>query len=82
VTDVTREQAQEIAESAVKNAFRDLGIHIEDVFEMRKDFAFLHEWRLTCEQVRGRGVVSLVTLSITGLVALLVLGVKGWVRFN
>lgn len=76
---VTKEDIEEIASEAIKRAFRDMGITESDPFEMRKDFAHLREWRITCEQVRSRGTITLAMLVLTGLIGLLVLGFKGWI---
>ena len=75
---ITREEIENIAVNAVKRAFRDMGINDGDPFEMRKDLAHLREWRQSCEQIRGRGLVTIVGMAITGAAALLLLGFKGW----
>ena len=75
---ITRDEIEQIAVNAVKRAFRDMGINDGDPFEMRKDLAHLREWRTTCEAMRGRGILTIVGMAITGLAALILLGFKGW----
>jgi hypothetical protein len=72
--------AEAAADRAVGLLFERLGIRYSDPYEMQKDFAHLREWRLTCEQVRGKGMLTMLSITITGIVALLVLGFKGWVN--
>ena len=75
---VTRDEMEEIAARAVKRAFRDMGIEETAPFEMRQDFAFLREWREMCEGMRTRSFLTMLSLVITGLIGLLVLGLKGY----
>lgn len=83
--ELTRAEIEDIIEKsterALVKAFRDVGIGIdgdENLFEIRRDFIFLRDWRMTCEQVRSKGVLSIVGIAITGLIGLLVLGIKGY----
>lgn len=78
---MTEEQIGQIVERAVFKAFRDLGlqVHEDDLFESRKDLTFLREWRHTCEEVRSKGVVAMAGLTLTGVIALLLLGFKDWI---
>lgn len=73
---------QRVAERAVFNTLRDLGLHAGDdmgaVFEVRRDFQFLREWRQTCESVRSRGTFYILTLILAALSALLVMGAKSF----
>lgn len=75
-----RDQVEDIVTEAVKRAFRDMGIAENDSFEMRKDFAHLREWRLTCEQVRAKGTITMAMMVLTGAIGLLILGFRGWLH--
>jgi hypothetical protein len=72
--------AEAAAEKAVEMLFAKLGIQSSDPFAMQRDMAFLREWRQTCELIRGKGMVAMLTVSITGLIGLLVLGFKQWLQ--
>lgn len=80
--DVARDQLEAAVSAGIKSAFRDLGLPIDEEgepYELRKDFIFLREQRLTCEQIRSKGILTLAGLFIIGLITLLVLGFKGWI---
>ena len=70
--------AELAADKAVASLFRNLGIRSDDPFAMQKDFAFLREWRESCEMIRGRGIVAMITIGLTTLGAIFVLGLKQW----
>jgi hypothetical protein len=71
--------ADAAAQLAVERLFQRLGIRHDDVYEAQKDFAFLREWRQTCEMVRGKGTIALLTLVVSGFAALLLLGFRQWI---
>lgn len=79
---MTDEQIEAIVERGIVKAFRDLGLHAGDdanaVFEVRRDLTFLREWRLTCEQVRSRGTLAVMSMILTAMTALLVLGARNF----
>lgn len=77
---MTEAQVEQAVERAIMKAFRDIGFREGDTFEVRKDLMFLREWRQTCEQVRTKGTFTVIGLVVTGLVALLVIGFKGWLH--
>jgi hypothetical protein len=72
--------AEVVAAKVVSTLFRDLGIQHEDPFEMQRDFAFLREWRLSCEMVHSRGLIAAITIGMSGIVALLLMGLKQYLR--
>lgn len=80
---MTEEQIESVVERGIVKAFRDLGISAgEDdasaVFEFRRDLAFLREWRQTCEQVRSKGTLAVVSMVVAAMSALLVMGARGF----
>lgn len=78
---LTEAQLQEIvteaAENATRRILRDMGIPEgkAEAMEMRRDFTFLREWRHLCDLSRRRGVVVMVTMTISTVLALLVGGI-------
>ena len=46
--------------------------------EARKDFMFIREWRLAVQTGRRAAVKSVIGLLFTGLIALLVLGIRSY----
>lgn len=58
---------------------REVGQLVMDS-EFRKDMEYLRTWRLAIQEVKTKGLVTIVGIVVTGLVALVVAGFKGWVR--
>ena len=56
---------------------REVGRLVMDS-EFRKDMEHLRTWRLAVKDVKTKGLVTLVGILVTGAVALLVAGFKGW----
>lgn len=77
---MTDAEIESLVERAIVKAFRDLGFETHETFEVRKDLMFLREWRQTCEEVRSKGTFTIVSLLVTGLIGLLVLGFRGWLH--
>ena len=77
---MTEDQIESVVERAIVKAFRDLGIYAGgdagEIFEVRRDMSFLREWRQTCEQVRSKGTLAVLSMMLTAIAALLVLGTR------
>jgi len=77
---MNEQQIETIVERAIVKAFRDLGIYADgdtgEIFEVRRDMTFLREWRMTCEQVRSKGTLAVMSMIITAVGAMIVLGTK------
>lgn len=58
---------------------REVGRLVMDS-EFRKDMEHLRNWRLAVKEVKTKGLITLVGILVTGAVALLVAGLKGWVK--
>ena len=72
-----KRQLEEIIQSSIEGAFRDMGFDRGEVFEFRRDLTFLREWRQTCELVRNRSIITFIGVTGVALLAMLVAGVKG-----
>lgn len=89
---VTPEQIEAIASRAAHQAAREatkevllqLGISTESPLEMQHDMQYLRTWRQSMDKLTTKGMLIVATFVITGLLALLVSGLKtmlmGWVR--
>lgn len=64
----------------IEESFRDVGLDQSEVFELRKDMTFLREQRIACESVKRKGLLGIVTVVMTGLIAILVLGLREWLN--
>ena len=73
-----RAQLQDLIAKGVDQSFRDIGLNQAEVYELRKDLTFLREQRLLCEQLRSRGLIYIMITLITAIVALITIGIRGW----
>ena len=71
-----RQASQEAAEQAVESVLIRLGIAAGDPIEMQKDMQHLRAMRLSTEDVKRKGVVTLLTIIIGALITALWVGLK------
>ncbi len=69
---------EECIEAVVHQTLLQMGVDSENPLESQKDFQHLRQWRKSGEELRSKGTVALITIFISGLVALAVLGLKQW----
>lgn len=60
---------------------REVGKLVMDS-EFRKDMEHLRTWRVAVQEVKKKGLVTLVGLIVTGVVGLILAGFKGWLRIG
>lgn len=58
---------------------REVGKLVMDS-EFRKDMEHLRTWRVAINDVKSKSLITLVGIIVTGSVALLVAGFKGWIK--
>lgn len=58
---------------------REVGKLVMDS-EFRKDMELLRTWRMAINDVKSKGIVTLVGILVTGSVALIVAGFRGWIK--
>lgn len=76
---LTRDELRDLMGEAVDEALLRIGIRADDpesVLEMQKDFQHLRDWRTAVNAVQRKGVLTIVALLVSGLVAAVWLGVK------
>lgn len=82
MTELTEQQLQAIANTAAKQAvaelFEKLGLDVTDVRASQADFAHLRKQRLASEQIGKLAARTLITLSVTGLFSMLLLGIRSY----
>jgi hypothetical protein len=80
---LTRRQLKALMREAVTEVLLPLGVRADNpeaVLEMQRDFMHLREWRTSVEVIRKRGLLTVVTVLVTGLLGALWLGVKAFVQ--
>lgn len=73
-----RDELEHLITAGVEAAFKDVGLNQSEVFELRKDMTFLREWRVSCEDLRQKGMWYTASLMVLGIAALIGLGLKQW----
>lgn len=63
--------AERAAQLAISGFFINLGVDTSDPLAMQKDFAYLRSWRESIDLVKRRGIISAVTVIVTGILGIL-----------
>lgn len=83
-TIVDEKEIQRIIEratdNAVKNVLKNLGLDTSDQTKVQRDFIYLRDWRECVESIRAKGMLTVVTVAITGVLAVLLIGMKEWLK--
>ncbi|WP_286718698.1 hypothetical protein [Thalassolituus sp. UBA2009] len=67
---------REAAEAGTENVLLRLGLDASEPLKVQKDFAYMRQQRETSEKIGGFIRSSLITIALTGLASVLVMGVK------
>ena len=76
---VSLQRAEFIAE-AVKQTLIQLGVDTSDPIAMQRDFQHLRQWRESGDSLRDKGMLAILGIFLSGLAALLVMGVREWIH--
>jgi 2-iminoacetate synthase ThiH len=68
------------AKEAVKETLMQLGMSSVDPIEVQKDMAHLRNWRKAVEGVQTKGLLTMVTILLTGAIGMFVIGFKDMVN--
>ena len=83
---LTKEEIEQIVAKGVTDAFRDLGIgvgpesSVKEVNETRADLQFLRDWRLMCEMMKHKGILTAIGSITTAFLFAAVLGIAAWIQ--
>ena len=61
---------------AVEDALVKVGMDLNDPLEMQRDMQHLREWRIAVGTIKSKGMLSIVALLVSGLVAAIWIGFK------
>lgn len=73
---VDREEMQQYVAEAVKQTLVQLGIATNDPIQMQRDMQHLRQWRNAVESIQQKGILTIITILVTGLLAALWIGIK------
>ena len=66
---------KDIVAEAVKQTLIQLGIDADNPIEIQKDMQHLREWRETTEDLKRKGLLTLLSIFIVGTVGLIIAGI-------
>ena len=73
---LSAEDLQILVKATVHETLANLGADADNPIEMQKDFQHLREWRCTMNDVRSKGILTLVGIIVAGVCTALWLGLK------
>lgn len=73
---MTTEELRELVRDTVEETLTRLGMDRSNPTAMQRDFAALRQWRESMEAIRRKGMVTLVSVIVTGVCAALWIGVR------
>lgn len=75
---LTPDEVSHMVAEAVRQTLLHMGIDTSDPIAMQRDFQHLRQWRESGEDLKRKGTVALLGIFFSGLVSLLLLGLKEW----
>lgn len=70
---------EEIA-TVVRQTLLQMGVDSDNPLESQKDFQHLRQWRRAGEDLRSKGMLALMSIFVTGLVGLVIVGLKEYFK--
>lgn len=67
-----------VVAEAVKQTLIQLGVDTSDPLAMQRDFQHIRQWRESGEDLKRKGTLALLGIFFSGLVSLILLGIKEW----
>lgn len=80
VAESYRKEIHAIVIEAVKETLEHMGVDTSDPIQMQQDFAHLRQWRNMTLSMRSRSVMTILTLLITGVVSLILIAIREWLK--
>lgn len=81
---LSRDDIEALTRQTVKDTVTQtlvqLGMDQQNPLEMQRDFQHLRQWRRAGEDMRSKGLMAILTIFITGVISLLVVGLRDWVH--
>lgn len=72
--------APDVIAEAVRQTLIQLGVDAENPLEMQRDFQHLRQWRKAEAELKSKGLIALVGILVSGFAALLLLGLRSWIK--
>ena len=75
---MSHSELNDVVAEAVKQTLMQLGVDTSDPIAMQRDFQHLRQWRESGEDLKRKGTLAVMGIFLSGLVSLILLGLKGW----
>lgn len=76
VGDMSKDELRELMSECVTETLTKMGVDTKDPLTMQRDFQYLRDWRENVDSIKRKGVLTMVSVLLTGLLGLLWLGFK------
>lgn len=76
---LTSDEVRALIREVVRETFLMLGVKVDDPIEVQKDFQHLREWRTTTDFIKSKGLMTLMGILVSGLVAAAWVGIKDFI---
>lgn len=78
--EMSPEELRSVVSQAVKDTLTTLGIDTADPLAMQKDFQHLRDWRESTDNIKKKGLITLVGILVAGALGAMVLGAKAYFK--
>ena len=78
LNNMTHEELQKLIAEAVRQTLVQMGADPSNPIEMQRDFQHLRQWRRAGEDLRSKGMLTLLSIFVTGSVALFLVGLRDY----
>lgn len=71
---------EELIRTTVKQTLLQLGLDVSDpegVIELQKDFAYVRAWRISVDEVKKKGILTILSVVLIGIIGVLLNALKG-----
>lgn len=75
---MTHDDLRKHISEAVREILVQMGADPSNPIEMQRDFQHLRQWRTAGEDLRAKGMFTLLSIFITGAVALFLVGLRDY----
>jgi len=77
---MTREEIREVIQDTVRETLLTMGVDTKDPMSVQKDFQWVRRMRSTSEKLQSQGMIALLSILISALLAAAWLGVQSMFR--
>lgn len=79
---ISYKDAEALIAATVATTLLQIGVDPHNLIETQRDAAFLRKWRTSYERAEQYSWKTIVSIVLTGIMALLVLGLKDWLHLT